>query len=74
LSINKENALLALWDLISRHAVVLLPLCTADQQLILARLLIKTIAQQVQEKKQPNPGYAIKAEKGVGLYALFSFI
>jgi len=67
LSINKENALLALWDLISRHAVVLLPLCTADQQLILARLLIKTIAQQVQEKKQPNPGFITMADVSLAL-------
>ena len=58
MSINKENAPVALWDLISRHAVVLLPLCTAEQQLTLAQLLIKTVAKEAQENGKPKQGYA----------------
>ena len=58
LSLNEENAPVALWGLISRNAVVLLPLCSADQQLTLAQLLIKTVAQENQENRQAYPGYA----------------
>lgn len=57
-SINEENAPVALWDLIGRHAVVLLPLSTADQQLQMAHLLIRTITQETQESEQTQLGYA----------------
>ena len=40
-----ENASVALWDLISRNAVVLFALCNTDQQLTLAQILIKTLLQ-----------------------------
>ncbi|XP_078357235.1 unhealthy ribosome biogenesis protein 2 homolog isoform X2 [Oculina patagonica] len=55
-SISEENAPVALWDLISRHAVVLLPLCTADQQLQVAHLLIKTISEDSQVAGHAQPG------------------
>lgn len=58
LSINKENAPVALWELFSRHAVVILPLCTADQQQNLAHLLVGSITQETQATRQEKPGYA----------------
>lgn len=48
---------MALWDLISKNAVVLLPLCTADQQLQVAHLLIKTVTQETQMNGKAQPGY-----------------
>ncbi|KAK2555339.1 Unhealthy ribosome biogenesis protein 2-like protein [Acropora cervicornis] len=45
LTISVENASVALWDLISRNAVVLFALCNTDQQLTLAQILIKTLLQ-----------------------------
>ena len=45
LTISVENASVALWDLISRNAVVLFDLCNTDQQLTLAQILIKTLLQ-----------------------------
>ncbi|CAH3042344.1 unnamed protein product, partial [Porites evermanni] len=57
LSINKENAPVALWELFSRHAVVILPLCTADQQQNLAHLLVRSITQETQATRQEKPGY-----------------
>lgn len=58
LSINKENAPVALWELFSRHAVVILPLCTADQQQNLAHLLVRSITQETQASRPEKPGYA----------------
>ena len=57
LSINKENAPVALWELFSRHAVVILPLCTADQQQKLAHLLVRSITQETQAARQEKSGY-----------------
>ena len=58
LSINKENAPVALWELFSRHAVVILPLCNADQQQNLAHLLVSSITQETQACRPEKPGYA----------------
>ena len=58
LSINKENAPVALWELFSRHAVVILPLCTTNQQQNLAHLLVRSITQETQVARQEKLGYA----------------
>jgi len=55
-SISPGNAPVALWDLISKHTVVLLPLCSADQLLQVARLLIKTVTQETQMNGNAQPG------------------
>lgn len=52
-----ENASVALWDLISRNAVVLFSLCNADQQLTLAQILIKTLLQANEGHGTPVAGY-----------------
>ena len=59
-SISQENALVALWDLISKHATVILPLCTADQQLQIAHLIIRAITQETQDVRQTQLGYVTK--------------
>ncbi|KAJ7375224.1 hypothetical protein OS493_001968 [Desmophyllum pertusum] len=58
-SISQENAPVALWDLISRDAVVLFPLCTADQQLQMAHLLIKTITRIHKWRNKHNQGVSL---------------
>ena len=57
LTISVENASVALWDLISRNAVVLFPVCNADQQLTLAQILIKTLVQANEGHQTPVAGY-----------------
>ena len=52
-----ENASVALWDLISRNAVVLFALCNADQQLTLAQILIKTLLQAKEGHETLVAGY-----------------
>ncbi|CAH3138328.1 unnamed protein product, partial [Pocillopora meandrina] len=55
-SISQGNTLVALWDLISKHAAVILPLCTADQQLQIAHLIIRTITEETQDARQTQLG------------------
>lgn len=57
LTISEENAPVALWDLVSRNGVVLLPPCNADQQLKLAQLLIKTVREGSQTSRHATAGY-----------------
>ena len=59
-SVSQENAIVALWDLISKHAAVILPLCTADQQFQIAHLIIRTITQETQDARQIQQGYVTK--------------
>ena len=57
LTISVENAFVALWDLISRNAVVLFPLCNADQRLTLAQILLKTLVQANEGHQTSVAGY-----------------
>ncbi|XP_068694742.1 unhealthy ribosome biogenesis protein 2 homolog [Montipora foliosa] len=57
LTINENNAVVAHWDLISRNALVLLPLCNADQQFTLAQMLVKTLAQGKEGNNTAVPSF-----------------
>ena len=58
-SINSENAPVAHWVLLARHAVILLPLCTANQRLEVAHFLIKSLTQKSKSTKTDQPGYVV---------------